>query len=66
MVIYVGMLQSAHFYGRHLMLDYDEAEVSVQALRDKMRAQLAANRHAEAAGKEKGKDSKDVVDDIVL
>ncbi|KAL3922959.1 MAG: hypothetical protein SGPRY_004375 [Prymnesium sp.] len=60
----MSMLQSTHFYGRHLVLEYAKAEVSVEALRDKMRAQLAAD--AAAAGKEKRKGSKDVVDDIIL
>lgn len=51
----MGMLQSAHFHGRHLMLENAEAVISVEALRDKMRAQIAANWHVEAAGKDKRK-----------
>jgi len=42
-------LQSTHLYGRHLVLQYAQAETSVEGLRDKMRAQLVAEASAAAA-----------------
>ena len=57
-------LQSTHFYGRHLVLQYAKAEQSVEGLRDKLRDQLNGEAAAAARAKGKKKPSGDAVDDL--
>ena len=60
-------LHSTHLYGRKLVLEYAEAERSVEAMRERLRDQQIAAAHAEAAGpaRKKRKQGDDDDDDLV-
>jgi len=59
----MAALHATHLYGRHLVLQYAEQEKSVEAMRDKLRAQMeiasdVANGAAGAAGARRQKKRK--------
>ena len=52
----MASLRNTHLYGRHLVLQYAEQEKSVEAMREKLRGQMAqASEAANAAGGARGK-----------
>jgi len=60
------MLQSTHFYGRHLVLQYAKADQSVEGLRDKLKAQLTAEASAAGAKRSKSNHNGNSLEDSAL